>query len=60
MSADAAFQRVDILLYAPGIADEAAGPVQHALAFRREPAKARAALDERQSELVFKAFYRRR
>src|SRR5665213_3034614 len=41
------------LAHGAGVADDAARPVEHAFAFRREALEARAAVDQQHAETVF-------
>jgi hypothetical protein len=50
----------NLLLHRPGIADDTARPVKHALALRREAEEARAAMDEQNAERVFELLDSRR
>ena len=52
MAGEALLQRVDLLAHGAGVADDAARPVEHALAFRREALEARAALHQQHAEGV--------
>ena len=46
-------QRIDLLAHGAGVADDAARPVEHALALRREALEARAAVDQQHAHLLF-------
>ena len=48
--AQAVLQRVDLLVHGAGVADDAARPVEHPLAFRRETLEARSALHQQHPE----------
>ncbi len=47
---EAVAQRVDLLPHGAGVADDAARPVEHALALRGEAAEARAAVDQQHAD----------
>ena len=53
---EAALERIDVLPHGAGVADDAARPFQHPLAFGRKAAKARAALHQKYAEHVFQIF----
>jgi hypothetical protein len=53
-------QRVDLLAHRAAVADDAARPVEHALAFRGEAAEARAAVDQQHAHLLLELFDPRR
>ena len=53
-------RRAHLLVHGAGIADDAARPFQHPLAFRRQPLEARAALDQHDAELVLQLLDRGR
>ena len=52
MAGEAALQRVDLLAHGARVADDAARPVEHALAFRGEALEARAALHQEHAERI--------
>src|SRR5262249_23165649 len=52
MSGEAMLERVDLLAHGTRVADDAARPVEHALALRRESLKARTALHQKHAEHV--------
>ena len=45
-------ERVDLLAHGAAVADDAARPVEHALAFRREILEPRAAIDQQHAETI--------
>src|SRR3984893_10179934 len=52
--------RMNVLAHGARVADDAPRPFEHALAFRRQPVKARAAIDEQHPQCVFELFDARR
>src|SRR5580704_612292 len=52
MADEPALQGIDVLAHGTGIGDDAAGPIEYALAFGRKAAKAGAALHQQNSEHV--------
>ena len=52
MSGEAALQRVDLLAHGARVADDAARPIEHALAFGGEPLEPRTALHEQHAERI--------
>ena len=53
-------QRIDLLAHRAGVANDAAGPVEHALALRRETLEPRAAVHQQHAHLLFKLLHARR
>src|ERR1700732_3002799 len=52
--------RMNVLTHGARVADDAPRPFEHALAFRRQSVKARAAIDEQHPQCVFELFDARR
>ena len=52
MAGEAPLQRVDLLAHGARVADDAARPVEHALAFRGEALEARSALHQQHPERI--------
>ena len=52
MAGKAVLQRIDLLAHGAGVADDAARPVEHPLAFRGEALEARAALHQQHPERI--------
>src|ERR1700732_3301553 len=52
--------RMNVLPHGARVADNAPRPFEHALALRRQPVKARAAIDEQHPQRVFELFDARR
>ena len=48
---------MDLLAHGAGVADDAARPIEHALAFRREALEAGAAVDQQHAESVFELLH---
>ncbi len=53
----AVLERVHFLAHGAGVADDAARPVEHALALRREALKARAAVDQQDAEAILELLH---
>jgi hypothetical protein len=60
MPHQSALERVDILPHGARVADDTAGPFQHAFAFRREAVKTRATMHQQHAEHILKVFDARR
>ena len=54
LAGEAALQCVDLLMHSAGVTDDPPRPFEHPLAFRREAAEPRAAVDEQHAEAVLK------
>ena len=57
MADEGGLWRADFLAHRAGVADDALGPFQHALAIGGEAVKARAAIDEQDAEAVLELLY---
>ena len=53
MTGQAVLQRIDLLTHGTGVADDAARPIEHPLAFRGEALETRAALHQQHPERIF-------
>jgi hypothetical protein len=60
MAGQTAFQRADLVVHRARIADNAARPVEHALAFRSEADKARLSIHQQHAETFFELLQTRR
>ena len=54
-----ALQSIDFLAHRARVGDDAARPIQDALALRREATEARPTLDDQHAQLILEAFHRR-